>query len=237
MKRLLLLGALAACGDNALPIELDSEFDTDQVRFFGSVFSIDDELAMVPLFDLPVCLDDTCTTTDDEAAFLLEGPSGQESVVIAGEGAMEVPTAIGVLGGPTLDRNLGMALVLSRALIEDAAAAYERDAGLDTGGVVLVFVMRTDDGEIQLAIGGTPAVYLDDRQQPDPGRPSLGRAGGAMFFAVPPGEATIRTTVGSCEPNFDGWPATAPGEVRVPVIAGHLTLVRPFCVGASVPPP
>lgn len=227
----LLLGTLAACGDNAAPIEIDSPFDTERVTFFGDVLALDDTLAMAPLADLPVCLDDTCATTDEDGVFVLDGVRGEERVVIAGEAELEVPTIVGVRGGPSLDRNLGSLIVLSRALIEAGAAAYQREPGLESGGVVLFVVQRLDVGEVQVAIGDTPAVYLGDTMQPDPGRPSLGAGGGAVFYAVPPGEATIRATAGSCEANIDGWPGVAPGELRVPVRAGHLTLVRPFCIG------
>jgi hypothetical protein len=58
---------------------------------------------------------------------------------------------------------------------------------------------------------------------------SLGSLGVAVIFAVPEGEVVLRSTAGRCDVGLDGWPTDEPGTIRLPVVAGSITVVHPLC--------
>ncbi|MBS1123258.1 MAG: hypothetical protein H6Q90_5486 [Deltaproteobacteria bacterium] len=233
MRSIMWLSILAACGDNlAAPPGLDSTFDDPRSQFFGTVVGLQPipGAGTLPVAGAEVCVDEICGSTNADGTFILVGGGAHESVFLV-RAPGYLPSVYAVTGGPTGDRNLGSLLALLPTTIEDSAAAFHRDPMLASRGEVLVLARQFDTGAVELAIDGVVTSYLDDNQLPDPTRTTLSKAGGASFFAVAPGEATLRSTVGTCDANLDGWHGAAPGEIRIPVIVGHLTIVQPFCVG------
>jgi hypothetical protein len=233
--RWLALCALVGCGDNTVLPGYDSSFDTDAVRFFGSVQEVTPDARppapmLTPRPGVSVCLDDQCVVTDEDAAFVIAGPAAPAEVTIVVNTGDTVPTVVPTFSGPTLDRNVSTVAVASTAFVDEQAVIFGEPTGLDTGGIVRVFVDRHDDVELQLELDGRPARYFTDDRMPDPARTSLNQRGDAIFFSVPVGEATLRAINGTCTADLDGW-QRGTNEVRVPVIAGHVTRVRPICVG------
>jgi len=234
VKRAIVLVMLAACGDNHHGIELDSGFDDhSHTRVFGRVLGLGPapERMMAPVGGANLCFDADCGLSELDGTFVVAGPSPDH------EGTLEISypsfmtTIIPVVGGAAGDRNLADAFLIAPALLAQTVMGFGADAMIDTRGAVLVEATRYDDGVVQIAIDGTTISYLDNMQLPDPTRTQLAQAGGAVIFAVPPGEAVIHTTAGMCAPDVSGWPGDAPGDIRIPVVAGQFTYVRPICAG------
>ena len=231
MKTLALVCLLGACGDNRVVPGFDSSFDDDQLRVFGDVKLLETVTTQTLIPGAEVCLDDVCQVTPAEATFVLTGPGAPHEATVTAHDADHLPTVIGVVGGTIGDRNLGSVFVLPQQVVTDSATAFGQDSAFDSRGMVLVLAQHFDTDPVAIEIDGITTSYLGDNGLPDPGRTTLSLGAGVVFFGVPPGEATIRSTTGTCNVNLDGWPGTSPGELRVPVLVGHVSIVHPYCVG------
>jgi hypothetical protein len=234
VKAAAVLVLVAACGDNVdRSVHLDSAFDDHHTRFFGVINGLGPAPArtIAPVDGASLCVGDACAVSTSTGTFVLEGPGPeQEGTIVAGATGY-LTTVLPVVGGAAGDRNLAQVLLVSPQLDDQAAGGFHIDPMLDTDGIVLLIPDRHDHGMIQVDIAGITTSYLDDMALPDPTRTTMSQGGGAVFYQVAPGEAVIRTTSGRCEPEATGWPGAAPGEIRVPVVAGQVTLVQPVCIG------
>lgn len=230
MIRAHLLLLLAACGDN-LDLGLDSTFEGGEARFFGTTAAIGPapDLERTPLPNIEVCLDRTCGFSSDAGTFVLQGPQAPHEAVFAAQGGGFIPIAIAVIAGPGGERNVGTVPLQFQDVLMTTAAAFGDDPQLATHGGVLVLAERYDDGVIELAIDGATPRYLNADTMPDPAATQLTER--AIFFGVEPGEVVLRSIVGQCEAVRDGWPGATLAEIRIPIFAGYLTLVRPQCLG------
>ncbi len=231
MRALAITLVLAACGDNRLPPPgYDSSFDDNgQLRVFGDVRLFSGPFAPTPLAGVEVCLDDTCQRTAANASFVLTAIGGTHEAVLAVHD-VDVPTLVPVVAGTLGVRNLSTVVALAPNVIATAAGSVGVDAALATHGIVVVIAERFDTGMLAIAIDGYPTYYVGASGLPDPNLTSYGTDDRALFLAVAPGEVILRSTIGHCERDQDGWPASA-GEIRAPVVAGAVTLIRPLCIG------
>ncbi len=156
----------------------------------------------------------------------------QERATLVASADGFLTTIVPIIGGVTGDRNLSQLPLATKKLNDAAIAVFHADAMFATHGWVGMFPNRYSSGTIEIAIDGVPTYYLDDNQQPAPALTELSAGGGALFYGLLPGEAVLRTTVGNCVGVNSGWPTSAPGEIRVPVVAGQFTTVFPFCTGS-----
>ena len=237
MKRALLLLALAACGDNlgtdVADPEFASSFDGESVAYFGNVIAVAPPAPPEPIGDASVCFDgdEVCTTTDDDGGFLLTGPDDDLETVIEVTAPDVLASRIPTSPSATGDRSLSGIIMLSEDVIELRAGDFDVDPRLDERGVVLVLSTFYDDGDVELAIDDATTAYVNQSGIPDPSQTSLGPIGVAIFFDVPPGEVLLRSTVGRCDAADDGWRTDDPGTIRLPVVAGAITIVHPLCNG------
>lgn len=231
-KALALLIAAAACGDDLGGLE--STFEGGDARFFGTTALIGPppELERMPIAGAEVCLvGDHCNVSNDVGAFLMLGPPAPSEVVFTASSDGTIPIAIAVIASASNERNLGTVPLQDPARVAMLAAAFGDDPQLDRRGAVLVLAERYDDGAIELAIEGATARYLSMDTMPDPAATSLLKT--ALFFGIEPGEVILQSTVGECQTTRDGWPGATLAEIRLPILAGHITLVRPQCLGGS----
>lgn len=233
MRAALVLALAAACGDNIdTSVHLDSGFaDKNHSRFFAVVHGLGPAPArmIVPVAGASICIGDACTTSSSDGTFVLvgTGPGVEATLAVSAPGYLT--TIMPVVGGAAGDRNLNEVLLVAPALNDQTAAAFHVDPMLDTHGAVLLEAARNDAGKVQVGIDGLTTLYLDDQQLPDLTRTQL--ATGAVFYGVAPGPAVVHTSAGRCDAATSGWPGDAPGDIRLSVVAGQLTVLDPICVG------
>jgi hypothetical protein len=231
MRSLAVLCLLGACGDNVAPVTYDSAFESDQLRAFGEVRLFTGPNMSEAVSGADACFDDTCTTSAADGSFVVTGEGGAHEAVFTARHSPNITTITGLIAGPIGDRNLSAVPLLADELLAGSAEIFGRELALADHGLILVIAVRYDAGTIELAVDGSAAGYFDDALQPDPTRTSMSRSGGVLFFGVAPGEAVLRSVKGECAVSLDGWPGAERGQIRLPVQAGAITFVRPFCVG------
>jgi hypothetical protein len=231
MRRAWLIAVLAACSGDDLTLGFDAVFEGGDARFFGTTSEIGPPpmSERTPHSGTEVCLNASCAMTDATGTFVLTGPPAPHESLFSARAFGLLPMLVAVTAGAAGDRNVGTVPLQRPDLFSGAAAAYGEDLNFGEHGAVLVLTERYDEGAIELAIDGTTARYLGKKNLPDPTLTSV--EGAVLFFGIPPGEVLLRTTVGRCEPIRDGWPTATLGEIRLPIQAGHITLLRPQCLG------
>ncbi|MGD8606841.1 MAG: hypothetical protein PVH21_06080, partial [Myxococcales bacterium] len=189
-----------------------------------------------PLEDVELCQvgTDYCVMSDSEGWATLQLPAGEEvAFTVEKEGFIKYLSA-GVIPEAPLQFQFGMATNERGALVHELVMSPYPPEG--TGDIVIsCFGGVSLPGATLELVGATgKGFYYDEEGYWDPdltettSRPGSGSLGG--FTEVAPGVVEV-TWGGTAEgvPIFKGWPSEKENTMRVPVMAGYMSLEDLLC--------